>query len=45
MVRGQQPDGLAELLAACARVAGRRRWLEFDQARDWLPGPVGNGPE
>ncbi|MDI3420623.1 substrate-binding domain-containing protein [Streptomyces luteolus] len=35
---GREPDRLAELLAACARVGGRRRWVEFDPARDWLPG-------
>lgn len=38
----REPDRLGELLAACARVGGRSRWLEFDPARDWLPGPEEN---
>ncbi|SOD64296.1 hypothetical protein SAMN06297387_11620 [Streptomyces zhaozhouensis] len=34
--RRQSGQGLA---AACAREAGRGRWLEYDPARDWLPEP------
>jgi DNA-binding transcriptional LysR family regulator len=29
---------LAALLGAAARAGRQRRWLDFDQARDWLPG-------
>ncbi|MFM9371303.1 LysR family transcriptional regulator [Streptomyces sp. Da 82-17] len=36
---GREPDRIGDLLAACARVGDRRRWTEFDAARDWLPGP------
>ncbi|MDI3406666.1 LysR substrate-binding domain-containing protein [Streptomyces cavernicola] len=35
---GREPDRIGALLAACARVGGRRRWTEFAPARDWLPG-------
>jgi DNA-binding transcriptional LysR family regulator len=31
---------LGELLRACAQLAAERRWLEYDPAHDWLPGPA-----
>ncbi|WP_278265710.1 LysR family transcriptional regulator [Nocardia sp. AG03] len=34
---GSEPPALAGLLAALVRLAGARRWLEYDPARDWLP--------
>ncbi|MET9859525.1 LysR family transcriptional regulator [Streptomyces smyrnaeus] len=36
---GNGHPGLDSLTAACAGEAGRRRWLEYDPASDWLPEP------
>ncbi|OWA08215.1 LysR family transcriptional regulator [Streptomyces sp. CS113] len=36
---GSGHPGLNRLATACAEEAGRRRWLEYDPARDWLPEP------
>ncbi|WP_129837877.1 LysR family transcriptional regulator [Streptomyces sp. RFCAC02] len=36
---GDGHPGLSRLTAACAEQAGRRRWLEYDPAGDWLPEP------
>lgn len=41
---GDTPQGLTDLIAACTAEAGRSRWLEYDPARDWLPGPPANRP-
>lgn len=42
---GNAHAGLQDLAAACVGEAGRRRWLEYDPARDWLPEPhSGGGP-
>ncbi|MFD0348643.1 hypothetical protein ACFQ0M_26455 [Kitasatospora aburaviensis] len=35
----QPHPGLERLLAAFGEEARRSRWLEYDPARDWLPGP------
>ncbi|MFI7010199.1 LysR family transcriptional regulator [Streptomyces sp. NPDC050145] len=34
---GREHPAIAELLRACADLAGRRRWLDHDPVRDWLP--------
>ncbi|WP_428952766.1 LysR family transcriptional regulator [Streptomyces sp. cg35] len=34
---GREHPGIAELLRACGQLAGERRWLDYDPARDWLP--------
>ncbi|MEV6211504.1 LysR family transcriptional regulator [Kitasatospora sp. NPDC051914] len=34
----EEPPGFRPLLDAFARTARRLRWLEYDPARDWLPG-------
>jgi DNA-binding transcriptional LysR family regulator len=34
---GREHPGIAELLRACDGLAARRRWLERDPAREWLP--------
>ncbi|MEU2721900.1 LysR family transcriptional regulator [Streptomyces smyrnaeus] len=41
---GNVHPGLTSLAAACAQAAGRRRWLEYDPARDWLPEPPASDP-
>ncbi|MBQ1119824.1 LysR family transcriptional regulator [Streptomyces sp. B15] len=41
---GNVHPGLTSLAAACAEAAGRRRWLEYDPARDWLPEPPASDP-
>lgn len=41
---GDGHPGLNSLTAACAAEAGRRRWLEYDPARDWLPEPPTSHP-
>lgn len=41
---GNGHPGLNRLTAACAGEAGRRRWLEYDPARDWLPEPPTSHP-
>ncbi|MET9777830.1 LysR family transcriptional regulator [Streptomyces sp. NPDC006367] len=41
---GNGHPGLNSLTAACAGEAGRRRWLEYDPARDWLPEPPASDP-
>ncbi|MBQ0865711.1 LysR family transcriptional regulator [Streptomyces sp. RK75] len=41
---GNVHPGLTSLAAACAEAAGRRRWLEYDPARDWLPDPPASDP-
>ncbi|MBQ1159472.1 LysR family transcriptional regulator [Streptomyces sp. A73] len=41
---GNVHPGLTSLAAACAETAGRRRWLEYDPARDWLPEPPASDP-
>ncbi|MEU4125360.1 LysR family transcriptional regulator [Streptomyces virginiae] len=39
---GDAHPGLDRLTAACAGEARRRRWLEYDPTRDWLPDPPAN---
>ncbi|MEV3860278.1 LysR family transcriptional regulator [Streptomyces sp. NPDC050095] len=34
---GREHPGITELLRACGQLAGARRWLDYDPARDWLP--------
>ncbi|MZD04164.1 LysR family transcriptional regulator [Streptomyces sp. SID5785] len=34
---GREHPAVAELLRACAGLAARRRWLDHDPTRDWLP--------
>ncbi|WP_058044155.1 LysR family transcriptional regulator [Streptomyces roseifaciens] len=41
---GNGHPGLDGLIAACAREAGRSRWLEYDPAHDWLPEPPTSRP-
>ncbi|MYT10701.1 MULTISPECIES: LysR family transcriptional regulator [Streptomyces] len=41
---GNGHPGLNSLTAACAGEAGRRRWLEYDPAHDWLPEPPTSDP-